>query len=584
MPLQAATASEPCNPVSYKTCALPWPSNFFTRPDASRSTGVRVNIPRESIREELLLDVPRSLDVQRIFNTSDGFSAASAVIFELDQQPDPQALPADGGELVGAWDLDTGERIPVRAQINLYARSNKVSAPANILEVFPRSRWRFGARIVVAVSSSLSSRSGQSFSTSTGFARVLSEPSEAARLGYTDALSLLESRGWVRERLLSATVFTTRSEASATLPMRGLMTQALESPHPIRNVQTFYQAVGPIAAYVKGEVQVLDFRNADGLVEYERTPAAKWLRFRLSLPRNTGGKPVPVALFGHGITVVKETDVTVSLTNARKGFATLSIDQPNHGTRSREDGGYVLNLMSTPHVGRLLGMMAQSPVDFMSLYQAARTSFAALDVLPRNRHTGPGDGIPDLDTSNIYYQGTSLGGVLGTTFVSLAPELRGAFLHVTGVGITSILSNSTLWMPLFSRLEPRKADGAEALLLRAAIQHEIDYGDSINFVHYLREPPAGVNTKPVAITIVKGDRIVTNESSIALAEIARLPLVGEERFPMPGTTRNPSYVDGYGIRQITPLPYAIGSLGPHGAFIKASVSRDQGEWLDLVRP
>ena len=155
---------------------------------------------------------------------------------------------------------------------------------------------------------------------------------------------------------------------------------------------------------------------------------------------------------------------------------------------------------------------------------------------------------------------------------------------MTGVGITSILSNSTLWMPLFSRLEPRKADGAEALLLRAAIQHEIDYGDSINFVHFLRQPPAGINVKPTAITIVKGDRIVTNESSIALAEIAQLPLVGTELFPMPGTSRAPDYVNGYGIRQITPLPYAIGSLGPHGAFIKASVSRDQATWLQTVRP
>jgi hypothetical protein len=195
MQSQAASATEPCNPVSYKTCALPWPSNFFTRPDVSRTTGVTVNIPRESIREELLVDVPRSLDVQRIFNTSDGFSAASAVIFELDQQPDPLALPIDGGDLVSAWDLDTGERIPVRAQINLYARSKKVSAPSDILEVFPRSRWRFGSRVVVAVSRQLASVSGKALQPSAGFAGVLAQPAEAARLGYADALALLDAKG-----------------------------------------------------------------------------------------------------------------------------------------------------------------------------------------------------------------------------------------------------------------------------------------------------------------------------------------------------------------------------------------------------
>ena len=84
------------------------------------------------------------------------------------------ACAADGGDVVSAWDLDTGARIPIRAQINLYARSRKVAAPSDILEVFPRSRWRFGARIVVAVTRQLISVDGKAFSPSAGFSSVLS--------------------------------------------------------------------------------------------------------------------------------------------------------------------------------------------------------------------------------------------------------------------------------------------------------------------------------------------------------------------------------------------------------------------------
>src|SRR5690606_13298896 len=142
--------------------------------------------------------------------------------------------------------------------------------------------------------------------------------------------------------------------------------------------------------------------------------------------------------------------------------------------------------------------------------------------------------IPDLDIDNIFYQSTSLGGVLGATFVALAPELKGAFMQVPGVGITSILSGSELWDLRYSRLEPPSVDGAEALLLKAVMQHRSDYGDRINVVHYIHEPIPGNTAKKLPMVVAKGDGIVPNFSSTAQAIITDTPIIGTHRFDMAG--------------------------------------------------
>lgn len=579
----AADNEASCNPIGLHTCTLPFPSNFYSVQDNASPTGIRLHIPEAAIRADLLKDVPKSINIQKIANSSSGFSAASAVLFEVDQQPDEKTLPESGGETVYAFDLDTGASIPLRAQVNRYARSKKVSSPSHIVEIFPRSRWQYGSRVVVALTRSLKPKAGGEFTPTTGFQQVLNDDDSALHQEYSAAIDLLESKGIAKSSLLSATYFTVRTENEVTGPMRHVIQQTLAADHPIRNVKTYYQALGPIAAYVKGEVRVLDYRNADGLVDYTLTPREDWLRFRLSLPRHAAATGAPIMIYGHGLSVFKETDVTVAQTNAHRGVATLSIDQPNHGTRIRKDGGYVFSLLSTENVGRLLGMVSQSPIDFMSLYQAARTSFGNIDALPHSKRRGNGDGIPDLNTQRIYYGGTSLGGVLGLTFVSLAPELKGSFTHVTGVGITSILSTSVLWTSVFSNLEPREANGAEALLLRAAIQHELDYGDAINFVQYIRNPPPGILPKPAAMVIGMGDTIVPNPSSQALAEIAQLPLAGNALFEMPDVTRTDDFVDGYGVKQfrsLTHLYAPIDNLVAHVSFLRRSMSRELGLWLD----
>jgi hypothetical protein len=65
-----------------------------------------------------------------------------------------------------------------------------------------------------------------------------------------------------------------------------------------------------------------------------------------------------------------------------------------------------------------------------------------------------GDGLPDLDANRIYYAGQSFGGIYGTIFLGIEPDVRAGVPNVPGGSITDIV-----------RLSPGFRDLLGALLL-----------------------------------------------------------------------------------------------------------------------
>lgn len=435
----ATAATSNCNPLSLATCSLPFPSDHWTAADDSSGSGRVVQLADAPIDQRILDRLPPSLNLDTIYDQSSGFSAATAVLFEL-------------------------------------------------------------------------------------------------------------------------------SEVS-------------------------YRLIGAVGAVIRGKVLLSDFRDNADVMDYSLSEGHEnWVNFRLSMPKAAKGKSVPVAIYGHGITAMKETNFLVSVANAQKGIATIAIDHPYHGSRIIPDGGYVLTMLAPEYIPQQLSMMIQSSVDHMGLLKALQTSFTSLDVYPKQpfsglfKHIKNGDGIPDLDTTRILYQGTSLGGVLGATFLSLAPTIEDAFLHVAGVGITNILSKSMLWDLAFYKLIPGGVSGGEALVLKAAMQQELDYGDAINFVQYLHNPPrADITEKRIVVAMGVDDFVVPNEATLALGLIADLPLTGELLKPIPELQQSDDYIDGNGIMQFY-APVRIGGTLEdtlaHLSFLRPEVTAEMNKWLD----
>jgi hypothetical protein len=121
----------------------------------------------------------------------------------------------------------------------------------------------------------------------------------------------------------------------------------------VRDVTVTPSFLPHIRAIVKGQVRLTDFRTADGEIDLAGPGTARpnWVDFEVfypDVPMRAGG--APVVLYGHGIGIVKETALLVALDNAERGWATVSIDQPNHGARGDAEG-FLLDLIEPKSLG-----------------------------------------------------------------------------------------------------------------------------------------------------------------------------------------------------------------------------------------
>lgn len=587
-------AANGCNPLSLQTCALPFPSNYWSEPQASSPTGIELQMSTSLLRPEVAAQLPveTGISVEQIFNGDHGFSAATAVVFEFENAPEVASLPKYGDGVVIAYDLDNGEFVDVRAQISDYAKGSNVSAPANVLEVFPVSRWEFGHRIIVAVTKSL-----QIDNETHDFQSLKNSASNSSEQAYFGELSnALSQAGVDPADVRSATLFTVRDQAEVLTPIRNLVDATFAQDHPVRNIDVDYKTYsGKKAALITGELRIDNYRREGGIgmVDFDATPTEQWVTFRLTLPRasHADGK-APVSFYAHGLGGNKSMDFLVSSSNADLGIATFSVDFPNHGDRAEADGGGVFENLEVSKLSREIGMMTQHTIDFAGAHKAL-IGLANLDVVGKLTWQSwcwrCADGIPDIDTTRVFMQGTSLGGVLGSSYAALSPDLDGAVFQVTGVGVTSILAGSILWDSAFSNLEPPAANGAEAVMLKGAIQQLLDYGDSINYIDLMRNPDDGRPIRPLMVVSGNGDSIVTNDSTIALARIMSMPLVGNELYPMPGVMKLDDYDElGFGVRQVPALAAgfefllgdALTGATAHISFIRGQSNAAQKDWIN----
>ncbi len=591
--ISTAPAAEPlnCNPIRLTTCSLPFPSDHWSAEDDNSGSGRIIQFNDAPIDQQILNQLPPSLNLDTIYDQSSGFSAATAVLFELSDVPATDSITTDENASVLAFNMYNSEPIPVTAVLNGYAASNKVDQPSQIIEITPKARWAFAAPHLVAITQDIKTADGDELQRSDGFQSALDDYNDGRPNALNGAFEFLTQQGVDVNTLLSLTKFTTRTEDEATDHMKHMLASTYAQPHPIKDIKVSYRLFGSVGAVIRGKVLLSDFRDDNDVMDYSLAQGREnWVDFRLSMPKAAKGKSVPVAIYGHGITAMKETNFLVSVANAQKGIATVAIDHPYHGSRIIPDGGYVLTMLAPKYIPQQLSMMIQSSVDHMGLLKALETSFTSLDVYPKQpfsglfKHIKNGDGIPDLDTTRILYQGTSLGGVLGSTFLSLAPTIEDAFLHVAGVGITSILSKSMLWDLAFYKLIPEGVSGGEALVLKAAMQQELDYGDAINFIQYLHNPPrADITEKRIVVAMGVDDFVVPNEATLALGLIADLPLTGEILKPIPELQQSDDYIDGNGIMQFYAPVRTGGTLEDtlaHLSFLRPEVTAEMNRWLD----
>ena len=571
-----ADDSRPCAIGAVRSCALPYPSDEFTVADPTSSTGRRIEMPPELVPAELLDQLGPGATIGDAFGGADGFSAITPVMFEVDRSVIPWTLPDDGGDVLAVFDAQTGERVPIRAEVP--AEAVRHGDLDTMVVAWPRTRYEYGRTYVARLTRGVRPAVGDRLQQAPGLTDAELGGSRPVDQLRSDLARLDGADRW--SEVVNATRFTVGSRQDATGELDAMAEAVRAAEHPVRRVTVeppwFFG--GDVAAVVTGEVLVSDFRDADGVARLANGARGSWETFVMALPaRPAGPDGAPVAIYGHGLTISKESLRVTADANAALGLATIGIDVPNHGDRQADEGGYLFDLATPGRLGRLASMPMQGILDHLSLLGAITGELAAMRFDAPQFFDRPAVADIGLDASRILYQGTSMGGVLGAAFVALAPEVDGAFLQVPGAGIADIIMHSLLW-PLFMDIVPAGARTGDAYALMGAATMLLDRTDATHLLDRLRD-----RGTPLFVLSGVRDGIVPNVMTDRLTALADVPLVGEQRGPITAPIRRTGSdeipADGRGLIQVLPSsPAELESVFGHLVFADSAGRDVLVEW------
>ncbi|HLZ00003.1 MAG TPA: hypothetical protein VKT33_13160 [Candidatus Angelobacter sp.] len=226
-------------------------------------------------------------------------------------------------------------------------------------------------------------------------------------------------------------------------------------------------------------------------------------------PRPTNGWPV--AIFGHGFTDSKQgAPFAVASTLAHNGIASISINVVGHGfgpnstltvkqgttATTFPEGGRGFDQDGNGQITSAEGSstFVLSPQGTIGSRDALQQTTADLMQLVRAIQGGidaDGDGLQDLDPNRIYYAGQSFGGIYGTIFLGIEPDIQAGVPNVPGGSIIDIVRLSPSFQLLLT----------QALAVR--VPSLLNAGPPIFFNDNspLRNLPPVINTVPGAIAI-----------------------------------------------------------------------------------
>ncbi|MBI2389109.1 MAG: hypothetical protein HYV09_05790 [Deltaproteobacteria bacterium] len=563
-----------CNPIVGDDCLTPFPSSFHLRADSSTKTGVKVSIGPN------VLPVTRSgiaLSPERL-ERLDGFSPATPFLVYFEKGVDPSqlfgwmdpSLSLTAGSPVQVIEYDTGKRVLAFAELDVNGEGDQRQA----LIIHPLVRLKPATRYVIALVG-LKDKKG---------APLVPAPFRALRDGaplssslkplagrYAEIFSAVERAGVARASLSLAWDVTTASDQGHLVGMRDLalgmidegklgytITSAKDSaePHMLRQVLATVQVPWFLADQSGKSAMTFDAAGRpkqNGVVD---------VPIVINVPRcaATAKGPVPVVVFGHGL------------------FGT-AIDTLSGGPAMEAADAMCKVFIGTDWIGLaaedikiLPDLLSANLNNFYVLSDRLQQAHVNAQVMTRlflrKIKDDPAlalDGRPISDGKEIYYFGVSDGGIQGTTFMALQPDIVRGVLNVPG-GVWSLMLYRSADLGRFGGLLALVLpDAMDRQVAVALTQTEWDHTDSITFApHLLRDPLPGVPIKRILVQEALGDAQVPNVATRVLARTMDIPGFGLTE-PVHGLTVAPPPLDSAYTQwnpHATPLPPTNNSALP----------------------
>jgi hypothetical protein len=562
----------------------PFPSNRWTRIDFSQNTFLRVNLPKPdcTVRPSDCADVD-------VLNTLDGFNMQPRISIPFTGPIDPNSVNSSNVFLISLPDFKvTGINQVVWevATNTLHVESDQLlrQHTTYILVVTTDVRDAAGKRIGSAFFRP--HMHGQMSNLVRGLPGKLrlSDVAVASIFTTQSATSLLEKvRRQIKASTPTAPTFTIGAGGERTVFSLAGVTSILfsrqtgtASTFTVSPTGTpFLAGVGTVAF---GAFDAPDYETPSKVIPAVGTrsgePAAQGtnrLYFNLFLP--AGPAPAggwPVAIYGHGFTDNKNgSPFLVAGSMARRGIATIAINVVGHGFGAlgtlivnRTTGGPVVlpaggrgfDQDGNAAIDSTEGVNAAPPQTLVGNRDGLRQTVIDLMSLVREIEVGvdvDGNGTRDLDPAKISYFGQSFGGIYGTKFLAVEPNVLTGVPNVPGGPIIEIARLSPAFrglvtLSLINRTPPLiNLPGFafnENIPLRnlppvvdtvpgaSAIQQLIDRtewtsqaGNPVAYAVHLRaQPLSGVPAKSVILQFARTDATVPNPTTSAIIRAGAL--------------------------------------------------------------
>lgn len=534
-----------CNPLAITDdCLLPWPSDLLTRSDPSTPTGRRVALP-----ENVLQVAPGRVNVDVTpFNRADGAPPTAPILVHFGDLLAPEFLAdytqtarsLEATSAIALFDLTHMRRVPFLAEMDANRIAGATDRAALIIR--PLEPLPFGARVAVAIRRAVRTPGGTPLRPSPGFVALRDRtPSadpriEAARPDYETLFSFLASQGYARDDLHLAFSYTVASERHVLGPivaMRGEVIRragvAGRIPFTIERVQEAPNS--NVARIVTGTFTPpgwLDARNtitfaADGTPEIQ--PASPSYPFTMVIPARAmrERRPLPLVMFGHGVFGTGREYLTGDIARVihplaeQAGAVVVATDWIglSGGDRDLIIRDVVTNIN---RINLVTDRLLQSLANNLALEELA---VGALSADPRVRF----EGSTLIDPARVYYYGVSLGGIQGSSFVSVSRRVSRAVLAVPGASWSNLLPRSIVYAPIRSfvdRIYPDPLLQAEFISL---LQYRFDHADPANVTRLFRAPPVPSSSRTVLLQEAIGDCLVPNITTDILARAFDIPLI-----------------------------------------------------------
>lgn len=483
-PARAAAPAADCQPFGARACLLPFPNNLFTRPDASSPTGLRVHLPAGAM--------PISRNGQRVsvapYDRADGFSPGSAAIVHVPGLDNAAAFARTGA--AGVLDIGrslrraqpivmiderTGRRVALFSELD----ANATSPAATDLLIHPAADLANGHTYVVALRR-LRTASGRLIPAPKWFSRLRDrrrlparERSQAAR--YARIFAALRRAHIGRKGLYEAWDFTVASRSNVTGRLLAIRNGAFArlgdrkladgkvAGHAPAFTVTATKTLSPQLRAVVGTFNVPCYlvqcgtaattgfhyssRKPDALPTQRRGNVAV-ASFECIIPSSAGApQPARVSLYGHGL-FGSFAEVEAAPVQA------LAV---GHNMVFCGTDWWGLTGADEPFAGTVVTNLNRFPVIVDRLQQAVLNALflGRLMINPHGFAANPAfqtAGRSVLDTSHLYYDGNSQGGIIGGVVTAVSPDVRHAVLGVTGMDYGNFLLARSTDFTTFSQL------------------------------------------------------------------------------------------------------------------------------------